>query len=46
MANWTDEDGLLDFVPLGDLQSLLLHLRRLGEWPVNMPLSLKQQKED
>ena len=37
LADWSDDQGLLDFVILRDLQPLIPHLARAGAWPSGMP---------
>lgn len=41
LADWADEQGLLDFVELRDLQPLLGHMEREQIWPADMPHSLE-----
>ena len=40
LADWADEQGVLDFVELQDLRPLLAHLDRAEMWPPGMPRTL------
>lgn len=44
LADWADEQGLLDFVTLNDLQPLLGHMGRERIWPPDMPHSFEAAK--